>query len=271
MRRPGSRVPHAVVALLGLVVGLLSGEARAATEECRLSAEQGGMTFPVEQLDAASRCRLSAVVDKPTTSGVVPPVRTPVPQRLYEYLLDHPILTAALAQRLGLGKYEFTARGKHQYWGNDGDGTQGLLSLIHQDGASRMYDIDGYHEGRVFPMVRVKAVIFLKVAPVTSSDGKPEVETALVAYTKLNDPVLSGIVWILRPLIGGAITEKLGRGFEVTKQLAGAIAKDPERMLHELPSLPPLDDQERQAFGRLLREIPQKQAAPAVSPTRPNP
>jgi hypothetical protein len=271
MRRPGPRVAHTAGALLGLIVGLLSGEARTATEECRLSAEQGGMTFPVEQLDTASRCRLSSVVDHPTTSGTVPPVRTPVSRQLYDYLLDHPSLTAALAQRLGLGKYEFTAKGKDQYWGNDGDGTQGLLSLIHRDGTSRMYDIDGYHEGRVFPLVRVKAVIFLKVAPVTSPDGKPAVETAFVAYTKLNDPVLSGIVWILRPLIGGAITEKLGRGFEVTKQLAGVIAGDPDRILRELPSLPLLDEQERQVFSLLLREIPQNRTAPSPPLSRQSP
>nr|MBI3612760.1 hypothetical protein [Nitrospirota bacterium] len=242
--------------LAGLVLGLALSVTTASADNCRVVAEQGHVMFPVDRLDSASRCLVSFVADSPTTSGQVGPVRTPVPQHLYEYLLDHPPLIAALVQKLGMGNYQFTSRGANQFWGNDGDGTQGLLSLLQREGTTRIYHIDGYHEGHIFPMVRVKAVVFLTMAQTSSPDGHPAVDTSLIAYTKLNDPVLSGLVWVLRPLVGEAVTRKLARGFDVTNQLGVAIAQNPDRIIQELPTLPSIAPQEQRAFTALLQTLP---------------
>lgn len=250
----GAHLALRVLACLAL--GLGSSETAPAAEPCPVAAEQGGGKFPVERLDQPTRCLLSAVANSPTTSGLVGPVRTPIPPHLYEYLLDHPPLIAALVQKLSMGNYQFTQKGAHQYWGDDGDGTQGLLSLVQHEGATRIYHIDGYHEGHVFPMVRAKAVVFLRISPVASPDGRPAVETSLTAYTKLNDPVLSGLVWVLRPLVGEAVTRKLARGFEVTNQLAAAIAQNPDRIIQDLPTLSSIDPQEQRAFMSLLHSLP---------------
>lgn len=242
--------------LAGLMLGLTLSVATARADTCTVAAEQGHVTFPVDRLDSASRCLVSSVADNPTTSGLVGPVRTPIPQRLYEYLLDHPSLIAALARKLGMGNYQFTSRGPNQFWGNDGDGTQGLLSLLQREGTTRIYHIDGYHEGQIFPMVRAKAVVFLKMAQTASPDGHPAVDTLLIAYTKLNDPVLSGLVWVLRPLVGDAVTRKLTRGFDVTNQLGAAIAQNPDRIIQELPTLPSIAPQEQRTLTALLQTLP---------------
>lgn len=242
--------------LAGLLLGLTLSVTTASADNCPVAAEQGHVTFPVDRLDSASRCLVAAVADSPTTSGLVGPVRTPVPQYLYEYLLDHPTLIAALVQKMGMGNYQFTSRGPNRFWGNDGDGTQGLLSLLQREGTTRIYHIDGYHEGQIFPMVRAKAVVFLKMAQTASPDGHPAVDTSLIAYTKLTDPVLSGLVWILRPLVGDAVTRKLTRGFDVTNQLGAAIAQNPDRIIQELPTLPSIAPQEQRAFTALLQTLP---------------
>lgn len=252
--------------LAGLMLGLTLSSATASADNCTVAAEQGHLTLPVDRLDSVSRCLVSSVTDSPTTSGLIGPVRTQVPQHLYEYLLDHPPLIAALVRKLGLGDYQFTNRGPNQFWGNDGDGTQGLLSLLQREGTTRIYHIDGYHEGQVFPMVRVKAVVFLKMAQTASPDGRPAVDTVLIAHTKLNDPVLSGLVWILRPLVGDAVTRKLARGFDVTNQLGAAIAQNPDRIIRELPTLPSIAPQEQRAFTALLQRLPQAGAA-SLRPT----
>lgn len=239
-----------------LTLGLALAGSAASADTCTVAAEQGHLTFPVERLDSASRCLISFVADSPTAFGLIGPVRTHVPQHLYEYLLDHPSLIAALVQKLGLGNYQFVNKGPNQFWGNDGDGTQGLLSLLQREGTSRIYHIDGYHEGQVFPMVRAKAVVFLKIAPTASADGHPAVDTSLIAYTRLNDPVLSGLVWVLRPLIGAAVTRKLVRGFDVTNQLGTAIAQDPDRIIQDLPTLPSIDPREQRIFTALLQRLP---------------
>jgi hypothetical protein len=245
--------------------------AESSPQNCTVAAEQGGVLFPVDKLDASSRCRIGAVVNGYTTSGQIGPAQTPVNSQLYEYLLDRPPLIAALTERLGLGAYQFTTRERNQFWVNDGDGTQGLLTLVYQDPAHRIYHIDGYHEGQVFPLVRAKAAVFMHIAPSTTSDGYPIVQTSLMAYTKLDDSLLAGLVRILRPMIGEAVTRKLSRGFEVTNQLGAAIAQDRERVAQQASFVPWLSMAELQTLIGWLQTVPQRTAAAPPTPPAPLP
>ncbi len=240
--------------LLGLASGLQA-------EPCLVSQEQSGIRFPVEQLSPAALCLIEPIVNHATTSGPVGPITTPIPPALYGYLLDHPVVVASLIARLGLGPYQFTVKGPNQFWGNDGDGTQGLLTLLYRDQNTRLYHIDGYHEGRLFPMVRAKAVVLLRTRPVTTPEGRPAVETSLVAYTKLNNPVLSVLLTLLRPLIGDAVSRKLAKGFDATAQLGLVIANDPERVIQETRLLPVQPEDQIQLVS-LLRGLPQPARAP---------
>jgi len=250
----------------------LSGSAAAAPpdQDCTVAAEQGGALFPVDKLDAPARCRIGAVVHGYTTAGLIGPVQSPVTPELYEYLLDRPPLIASLTDRLGLGSYQFTARGLNQYWVNDGEGTQGLLTLVFQDSTHRIYHIDGFHEGQVFPMVRAKAAVFMHITPATTPDGYAVVQTSLMAYTKLEDSILAGLVRILRPLIGEAVTRKLSRGFDVTNQLGAAIAQDRDRVAQQASLVPWLSTADLQTLIGWLKTIPQRPVpAPAAPPPPP--
>lgn len=265
-----TRTPGRSLATLLVACGLLWTGPAAATQpaqDCTFAEEQGGVAFPVAQLDSRSRCLIGAVLNNPTTTGRFGPIRTPVTIQLYEYLLDHPPLIAALAERLGLGAYQFTARDWNQYWVNDGDGTQGLLTLLYQDPLRRIYHIDGYHEGRIFPMVRAKAVAFMHIAPVVTADGYPAVQTSLMAYIKLDDALLAGLVRLLSPLVSDAVTRKLSRGFEVTTHLGAAIAQDRERVAQQAALVPWLSLPEMQTLIGWLYTVPQRAAVRSAAET----
>ena len=240
---------------------------------CTVAADQGGALFPVEKLDTPARCRIGAVINGYTTAGLIGPVQSPVTPELYEYLLDRPPLIASLTDRLGLGAYQFSYRGPNQYWVNDGEGTQGLLTLVFQDSRHRIYHIDGFHEGRIFPMVRAKAAVFMHISPVTTPEGYSVVQTSLMAYTKLDDSILAGLVRILRPLIGDAVTRKLSRGFDVTNQLGAAIAQDRDRVAQQASLVPWLSTADLQTLIGWLQTIPQRTvptpAAPSPTPATP--
>jgi len=268
--RATSIVLHQILA--GLLFGCWLFEATTTAaappaDECTVSATQGGILFPVDKLEDSTRCQISAIVNGYTTTGLVGPVQTPVTPQLYEYLLDRPPLIAALTERLGLGTYQFTARGLNQFWVNDGEGTQGLLSLVYQDSARRIYHIDGYHEGQVFPMVRAKAVVFMNLTPVTSTDGLPAVQTSLIAYTRLDASLLAGLVRILRPLVGEAVTRKLSRGFEVTNRLGAFIAQDRDHVAQQASLVPWLSVADLQTLIGWLYTVPQRTAGTPAAET----
>lgn len=248
----------------GILCGFLvtAWPAIAAPEPCTIAAERGMDQFPVAQLDSAARCQLGHVVNHFSAAGSIGPVQTPIPLPLYTYLLDRPPLMASLLERLGLGAYQFAAREPNQFWVNDGDGTQGLLSLVYQDETNRIYHIDGQHEGHVFPMVKAKAAVFMKIQPATTPEGYPAVQSVLMSYTRLDSSIVAGLVRLLRPLVNDAVTRKLSRGFEATNLLGLAIAQDPDRVAQTAALVPWLNVNELQTLIGLLYTVPQRAPAP---------
>jgi len=250
--------------LIGAVVAglvLFGSSTPSAADPCEIASDQGGLRFPVEQLDSSARCLVGLVVNDWSTSDVVGPIESSIPIELYSFLVDHPIITASLVQSLGLASYQFTGRGDHQYWVNDGDGTQALLSLVHRSEGTRIYYLAGYHEGRVFPRVHAKAAVFLRMRPVVTKTGRSVVENTLISYTRLDDPWLAGVVRILRPLIGGAVTRKLSRGFQVTTQLGTLIADDPDRVAQQADALSEVDPATMRTLAALIQSS-RRPAAP---------
>jgi hypothetical protein len=205
---------------------------------------------------------LGRVINGHTTTGALGPVQTAVSQELYEFMLDRPVITAALVDRLGLGTYRFTESGPHRFWVDDGDGTQGLLTLLYQDGRLRIYHVDGSHQGHVFSMVHAMAVVFLTLQP----GLEQSTNASVVAFVRLNDPVLAGIVWMLRPILEGVFTRKVTRGFEVTHQLGERIAREPDRILQEIASLPFQAQEDAERFRSLVTSLPTSAAAQQPTP-----
>jgi hypothetical protein len=198
--------------------------------------------FPVERVDPSWACRLQAIISNYTTSNAVGPIRAALSESMYEYLLDRPPLAAALINRLDLGLHKSEARGQGRFWGSDGEGTEGIVQLVHKDSTSRIYYIEGSHDSRLLPHITGKAVVFLKINTVREANGIEAMDSTMVAYTRLDNRILSGLVSLLRPLIGGTVTGKLRKGVETVNRLGQVMRQHPERVLFEAMDPPALPD-----------------------------
>ena len=243
----------ALLVVMGLSTIFYPGLAQ--SETCFLPSEHRGMTFPVEKIDPDWACRLHAIVDNYTTVGEVGPIRTGLPESLYHQLLDRPPLAAGLINRLDLALYKSEARGPGRFWGHDGEGTGGIVQLVYQDRHSRIYYLEGSHDGRFLPHLTGKAVVFLRMTPVKDTDGMEAMDSTMVSYTRLDNRILSGMVSLLRPLIGGTVTRKLRKGVETVNQLSLLMRQHPDRILFEAMDPPAFPEDEvvflKQALGSL--------------------
>lgn len=230
----------AIVIGLGVAVPSIHAQSQA----CALSSYHAGVTFPVEKIDPDWACRLQAIVGNYTTANKVGPIRTGLSESLYRYLLDRPPLAAALINRLDLGLYKSEARGPGRFWGHDGEGTEGIVQLVYQDRTSRIYYLEGSHDSRLLPHVSGKAVVFLRMNSVREANGMEAIDSTMVSYTKLDNRILSGLVSLLRPLIGGTVTRKLAKGVETVNRLSQVMRQQPDRVLGEAVDPPalPADD-----------------------------
>ena len=216
----------------------------AQAESCHIAPQHAGVTFPVDRIDAAWVCRLQPIIDDFTTANKVGPIQTPLQESVYVYLLDRPPVAAALVNRLELGLYKAETRGPGRYWGDDGEGTVGLVELVYQDPRHRLYYLEGSHHSTLLPHLTGKAVVMLSLATVKDAVGQEAVETTLVSYTRLDNRVLAGLVSLLRPLVGRTVSRKLMKGVDAVNRLGMEMRWHPDRVLFEAtdpPSLPPED------------------------------
>lgn len=224
----------------GLELVLPVGTVR--SETCTLSPHHAGMVFPVEQVSLKWACRLQSIIGNYTTVNTVGPIRAALSESMYEYLLDHPPVATVLIDRLELGLYKSEERGPDRFWGSDGEGTQGILQLVYKDRTSRLYYLEGSHNSRLLPDVTGKAVVLLRMNPVKESNGAEAMDSTVVSYTRLDNRVLSGLVSLLRPLIGGVVTGKLRKGAETVNRLGLVMRQHPERVLLKAMDPPALSD-----------------------------
>ena len=207
-------------------------------EPCRIASHHEGVLFAVEGVGQTWLCRLQPIIEHYTTANKVGPLRTAMSESVYRYLLDRPYLAAALINRLEIGLHKSEPRGSGQFWGTDGEGTEGIIELVHQDGNSRIYYLEGTHHSRKIPNLNGKAVVFLRMTPVKSESGIESMDSTMVAYTKLDSRVLSGLAWLVRPLVSGIVTRKLTKGVDVVNRLGLEMRHHPERVMFEATDPP---------------------------------
>jgi hypothetical protein len=241
--------------MLAIFAGLITALPSFGQGGCLLPREHAGVAFPVQQVAARWACRLQPIVSNYTTANKIGPIRTNLPPSLYRYLLDRPPLAAALINRLDLGLYQAERRGPGRYWGHDGEGTSGIVELAYQDATSRIYYLEGAHDSRLLPHVTGKAAVFLKMTPVREADGSESMDTTLVAYTRLDSRLLSGLVSLLRPVIGGTVRGKLVKGVETVNRLAELMRHQPDRVLLEAADPPGFPDEDVAFLKRALMEL----------------
>ncbi|HEX2056512.1 MAG TPA: hypothetical protein VHF07_08460 [Nitrospiraceae bacterium] len=247
------------VSLLVLMAAttLLAGvEADHTAPVCPLPVRHAGMAFPVDHIPSSWACRLQPLMTDYTTANKIGPIRTPLSEEIYLYLLDHPTVATTLVDRLELGLYKAVMQRPGQFWGSDGEGTEGVVQLVYEDRASRLYYLEGSHDGTVLPQVTGKAVVLLWMRPVQGSGGIDSMETTVVSYTRLNNRILSGFVSLIRPLLGNLITRQFMKGFDTADRLSRVMRDNPERVLFEATDPPALADAEVAFLKHVLTDLP---------------
>jgi len=241
-----------LVAWIGLGVFVSVGYGQA--EACTLSPDHAGLTFPVERVDPVWACRLQTIIQSYTTESKVGPIRTALSESLYRHLLDHPPFTADVIRRLHLGLYRSEARGFGRFWGDDGEGTKGIVELVYEDPTSRIYFLEGTHESRLLPHVTGKAVVFLRIGVMRDASGHEVTDSTLVAYTKLDNRILSGLVSLLHPLVSRIVTSRLQKGVATVDRLGVLMRQEPQRVLSELQNPPSLPEQHVTFLKQVLKD-----------------
>ena len=251
------RTPMTQMLVAGIGMSVLLSPVYGRAEVCTLSPDHAGLTFPVERVDPGWTCRLQAIIQGHTTQSKLGPIRTALSESMYRHLLDHPPFTADLIRRLKLGLYRSEERGPGRFWGDDGEGTKGIVELVYEDPTHRIYFLEGTHESRLLPHVTGKAIVLLKMNVVRDASSHEATDSTLVAYTKLDNRLLSGLVSLLHPLVAKLVTSRLQKGGETVNRLGLTMQQDPQRVLRRATDPPDLPDSDVTFLKKALESLQQ--------------
>ena len=256
--------PMAAVLTAALALSDSSGQAE--SDRCSLPSHHVGMVFPLDQVDAAWTCRVEPIIAHYTTANKVGPIRTMLPEEIYLYLLEHPVMAAALVNRLDLALYKAELRGSEAFWATDGEGTEGIVHPLYQDRSTRIYYLEGTHDGRFLPRVSGKALVLFKLQPVKDGQGGESMDNTMVAYLRLDSRLYSGLLSMLRPLIGNVVNRQVVKAFDAARRLAGAMRDHPEQVLFEATDPPGLPDEQVAFLKAALASLhnPTQKPSPAL-------
>jgi hypothetical protein len=127
--------------------------------------------------------------------------------------------------------------------------------------------VEGSHTSTLLPDVRGKAVVLIKLNPRQDAQGNEVVETTLVAYAKLDNPVLAGLVSLFKPLVGSTVSRRLTKGITVVNRLAQEMRQHPDRVLFEATDPPSLPEEEVVFLKQALENLSHfSSAAPFRTP-----
>ncbi len=236
----------------GVVVLVVATAVRADIPACTVQVDDPEVVFPVEQMEHPALCRVASVVNDYTTHRTVPAIQTPIQKPVYDFLLDHPVLTAVLARNLALGGYRIARIGPDTFHGDDGQGAEGVFTLLYRDTMRRVYHVQGSHRGRLFPLLTGEAIVMLHDHARTGAEGQASVETRMTVYSRIENPVLAMLVKVLQPILRRVVSDKLTNAFLVVHRLGEVIAGDPELVTRLVEATPELDPAEVAALKGML-------------------
>lgn len=219
---------------------------------CDVRLDDPEAVFPLEKMDRPALCRMAPIVNDYTTHRTIPSFHTPIAKAVYDFMLDHMVLSSALARTLGLAGYRITRVGPAAFQGDDGQGSEGLITLLYQDTTRRVYHIQGSHHGRVIPLITGEAVILLNYHVRVGADGREQVETRITSYSRIDNPVIAALVKVFQPILRSVVNDKLVQGFLVVHNLGELMAADPEQVYRLAEAVSDADKTDMDALRALL-------------------
>ena len=219
---------------------------------CDVRVDDPEVVFPFEKMDRPSRCLVAPIINDSTTHRILPPYSTPIPKPVYDFMLDHMVLSSALARKLGLVDYRITHVGPAVFHGNDNAGSEGLITLLYQDTTRRVYHMKGSHHGKVVPLITGEAVILLTYHGKAGADGREQIETRITTYSRVDNPVIATLVKVFQPFLRSVVNDKLAQGFLAVHSLGELMAAEPELVFRQAEAVTDADKADMEALKALL-------------------
>jgi hypothetical protein len=192
------------------------------------------------------------VINKPTVSRVSELPHLPVSLRQYEFLIDHPHLSMALAQICdpSLDSYRIEVMPNGLIHVDEPGKLAGHMELVNASKGERVYFVSGH-----FYILRMRFnghVILVMSYFERLSDAGSSVDSTTASYIKVNSPFVGFFTKIMDFLFPKKVDERIGRFASAVKRVATAVHADPVGTYKKLVASGEVGSEELEEFTEMF-------------------
>lgn len=202
---------------------------------------------------------VSQTRERHTVRASVGPTDIPLSLELSNFFLDHPDFTASIVNKRKIAPYTVTMRGPRSFWADDGNGTQGLITLMDRKETYRLYYGEGSHKGRLFPILRAAGVIVMNMEAQAGSDCRPSTKASFSVFVHVKNRFVAGVLTVLRPFLQKTIDSKFRKAFNAAGRIGLLLEKDPHTLNEDVRASPLITPKERAHLIDLLSDLKRTQ------------
>lgn len=206
--------------------------------------------IPFSSLTASNRALVQGVTDHYTLRRVYP-VRefTGQPAHL-EWLFDNLHATWALASACGLPARVTKLDEQGRMWTDDGDGSKGYFTAVHQAPGKRVYYMEGSQQK--ICTVRGRGVIVIDyVATPTNT-----VRCSGGQFIRVDQVFMAALTQIFRPFLTGMVDSTYKELLDPLRQLTELAVTQPAKLREIMRSRPAAEQRQWEGLERLLAPPP---------------
>jgi hypothetical protein len=159
--------------------------------------------LPMNQLNEKTRRKIASVVDSPSIYRRLPITTIDCDPDLYVFLVRYPEVVVNIWQIMGVTKMSARRTGTYEIQSDDGVGTKSTADLVYGTPKTHVYYCEGSYNGPLLlRALKARCVVVLQSEYLRGRDGKPQVQSRLDIFLKIDNMAASVIAKTVHPLVG---------------------------------------------------------------------
>lgn len=191
----------------------------------RQAYEEALRHLPLDELAAADRARVLAVVSEPSLYRRLPVEVVDCDPELYLFLVRHPEVVVSMWQLMGVTKVKVTRTDDTTLSASDGAGTQSKVEFAHHSRDKHVVIGSGFYEGPLFRRrLTGECVLLLQSGYSETPAGRVLVSNQLDVFVSLENVGAEFVAKTLHPLVG----KTADHNFSESTRFLGQISQQAE-------------------------------------------
>jgi hypothetical protein len=165
--------------------------------------QQAIQAIPFQQLNQATREKISEIVEKPSIYRRLPVTAIQADEEYFRFLIRYPEVIVNIWQLMGVTQMTTERTGPFTVDTNDGAGTISSLELVYGNETTHVFYGVGSYEGPVIrKQLTGRCVLVLQTIYTTDAQGRPQSTNQMDVFLKIDNAALGMVAKTIQPIVG---------------------------------------------------------------------